>query len=173
MPGLVAPLVDERELLLAFLASSATPCATPPMASTDEQVAGRPTVSELCLAGLIKHAALVERAWTTYLTTGDTCVFAPGDEDDWADGFRLTEGETLDDVLALADDQARLTEKVVGALEDLGAPLRRPPTSSRGSPVASSGRRAGSCCTSSRRRPATPGTPTSSASPSTVPPAGR
>ena len=47
-------------------------------------------------------------------------------QDDWSDGFRLAEGETVEDVVALADDQARTTEKVVGALEDLGAPL--PPT---------------------------------------------
>ena len=47
----------------------------------------------------------MEHAWTTYLTTGDTGVFVP--QDDWSDGFRLVEGETLEDVLALADEQAR------------------------------------------------------------------
>ncbi len=123
MPGLVAPLVDEREVLLAFLAQQRDALRYAAHGLDRDQVAARPTVSELCLAGLIKHAALVERAWTTYLTTGDTSVFAPGDEEDWGDGFRLTEGETLDDVLTLAADQARLTEKVVGALEDLAAPL--------------------------------------------------
>ncbi len=126
MPGLVAPLVDEGELLLAFLGQQRDALRYAAHGLDREQVAARPTVSELSLAGLIKHAALVERAWTMFLTTGDTAFFAPGDEHEWSDGFRLTEGETLDDVLALADEQARMTEKVVGALEDLGAAL--PPT---------------------------------------------
>jgi hypothetical protein len=48
-------------------------------------------------------------------------VFAPSD--DYADGFRLVEGETLGDVLALAAEQARQTHQVVSAIDDLGAPL--------------------------------------------------
>ena len=69
----------------------------------------------------MKHAALVERAWMTYLTTGDTSVFVP--QDDWSRRIPADGGETVEDVLAFADGQARLTEKVVGALEDLdGAP---------------------------------------------------
>lgn len=123
MPGLVAPLVDEREVLLAFLGQQRDALRYAAHGLDREQAGTRPTASELCLAGLIKHAALVERAWTTYLTTGDTSVFAPGVDEDWGDGFRLTDDETLDDVLALAADQARVTEKVVGALDDLTAPL--------------------------------------------------
>jgi Protein of unknown function (DUF664) len=126
MPGLVAPLVDEAEALLAFLGQQRDALRYAAHGLAVEQLVARPTVSELSLAGLIKHAALMERAWTTFLTTGDTAVFAPGDEDEWSDGFRLTEGETLDDVLALADEQARTTETVFGAAEDLAAPL--PPT---------------------------------------------
>jgi hypothetical protein len=128
MPGLVAPLVDEGETLLAFLGQQRDALRYAAHGLDREQVTARPSVSELSLAGLIKHAALVERAWTTFLLTGDTAVFAPGkeDEDEWTDGFHLIEGETLDDVLALADDQARITHKVIGDLEDLTAPL--PPT---------------------------------------------
>ncbi len=124
MPGLVAPLVDEREVLLAFLGQQRDALRYAAHGLDPVQGTAHPTVSELSLAGLIKHAALVEHAWTTFLTTGDTGVFVPAD--DWSDGFRLLEGETLEDVIDRADDQARKTEKVVGALEDLGAPL--PPT---------------------------------------------
>jgi hypothetical protein len=126
MPGLVPPIVDEREALLAFLGQQRDALRYAAHDLEREQVTARPTVSELNLAGLIKHAALVERAWTSFLTTGDTAVFAPGPQENWSDGFRLTQGETLEDVIALADEQARMTEKVVGALEDLAAPL--PPT---------------------------------------------
>ena len=124
MPGLVAPIVDEREVLLGFLGQQRDALRYAVHGLDQDQASARPTVSELSLVGLMKHAALVERAWTSFLTTGDTGVFVP--QDDWADGFRLTEGETVEDVIALADEQARLTEKVVGALEDLAAPL--PPT---------------------------------------------
>jgi uncharacterized damage-inducible protein DinB len=124
VPGLVPPIVDEREALLAFLGQQRDALRYAAHGLSDDQTSARPTVSELTLAGLIKHASRVEQAWTTFLTTGDTSVFVP--EDDWADGFRLVDGETLDDVIALSEEQARLTEKVVAGLPDLGAPL--PPT---------------------------------------------
>jgi uncharacterized damage-inducible protein DinB len=124
MPGLVAPLVDEREVLLAFLAQQRDALRYAAHGLDQDQALAKPTVSELNLVGLLKHAALTERAWTTFITTGDTSVFVPGDAR--ADGFQLTEGETIEDVLSLADEQARTTEKIIGALEDLGAPL--PPT---------------------------------------------
>ena len=121
MPGLVAPLTDERELLLAFLGQQRDALRYAAHGLDQAQATSQPTVSELSLAGLVKHAALTEGAWTTFMATGDTSVFVPGD--DWADGFRLRKGETVGDVIALADQQARKTEKVVGAFEDLGLPL--------------------------------------------------
>ena len=124
MPGLVAPHVDEGELLLAFLGQQRDALRYAAHGLDEVQATRRPTVSELSLIGLVKHAAGVERAWTTFLTDGDTAVFVPGD--DRADGFNLLEGETLGDVIALSDEQARTTERIVRALEDLGAPL--PPT---------------------------------------------
>jgi hypothetical protein len=124
MPGLVPPLSDERDVLLAFLGQQRDALRYAAHGLSDEQASYRSTVSELCLVGLIKHAALVEQAWTTFILTGDTTVFVP--KDDWADGFRLVTGETVDDVLALAAEQARHTAKVIADLSDLGECL--PPT---------------------------------------------
>jgi hypothetical protein len=121
MPGLVPPVADEREGLLAFLAQQRDALRYAAHGLSDEQASGRPAVSELCLAGLIKHAALVEEAWVSFLTDGVTGAFVPRDE--WADGFRLLDGETLADVVALSEEQARTTEKVVAEIADLGAPL--------------------------------------------------
>ena len=53
-------------------------------------------------------------------------MFAPGD--DHGDGFRLVEGETLADVVALAGEQARITENVVGGSRR----PRCPPSPDRG-----------------------------------------
>ena len=124
MPGLVPPVADEREALLAFLGQQRDAMWYAAHGLSDQQATARPTVSQLTLAGLIKHATLVERAWTTFVITGDTSVFVP--QDDWADGFRLVDGETFADVIALSEEQARITEKIVTAIDDLGAPL--PPT---------------------------------------------
>jgi uncharacterized protein DUF664 len=124
MPGLVPPFVDEREALLGFLSQQRDALRYAAHGLDDDQASNRPTVSALCLAGLVKHAVLVERAWTSFLMSGDTAVFVP--QDDWSDGFRLVEGESLDDVIAASEEQARQTEKVVNRVADLGAPL--PPT---------------------------------------------
>jgi hypothetical protein len=121
MPGLVGPVSDEREALLAFLGQQRDALRYAAHGLDDTQASATPAASELCLAGLIKHAALVERAWTTFIVSGDTRVFAP--EDDWSDGFHLVEGETLGDVIAFSDEQARHTEKIVTDLPNLAAPL--------------------------------------------------
>ena len=69
MPGLVPPVADERDALLAFLGQQRDALRYAAHGLSDEQASERPTVSELCLAGLIKHAARVERAWVSFLTT--------------------------------------------------------------------------------------------------------
>jgi hypothetical protein len=87
MPGLVPPVADERDALLAFLAQQRDALRYAAHGLSDEQASERPTMSELCLAGLIKHAARVEQAWVSYLTDGDTNSFVPGDAwppQDWS-----------------------------------------------------------------------------------------
>jgi hypothetical protein len=123
MPGLVPPVVDERSCLLAYLAQQRAGIRYAAHGLTDEQAGARPSVSELSLVGLIKHAALVERAWVSFIRDGDSDVFDPGSGDNGDDGFHLSDGETLADVVALADEVARETEKIVAEQPDLGAPL--------------------------------------------------
>jgi hypothetical protein len=128
MPGLVSPFVDERACLLGFLAQQRDGIRYAAHGLTDEQAMARPSVSELSLGGLVKHAARVEQTWVGFIRDGDSSVFMPADEndDDWGNGFRLVKGETLADVLTFSADVAEHTEKLVNALPDLGAPL--PPT---------------------------------------------
>jgi hypothetical protein len=91
---------------------------------TDEQAAQRTTVSELCLGGIIKHVAAVERNWARFIVEGPAAM---GSWDDagrvqvWLDGFRMVPGETL---AGLLDDYAAVasqTDELLATLPDLDA----------------------------------------------------
>ncbi|GAB2959331.1 DinB family protein [Micromonospora polyrhachis] len=93
---------------------------------TDEQAGQRTTVSALCLGGLIKHVAAVERNWVGFILDGPASMGNLDDmtEADWAqraDEFRMLPGETLAGVLADYADTARRTDELVASLPDLGA----------------------------------------------------
>jgi len=86
---------------------------------TDEQAAQRPTVSELCLGGLIKHVSGVESRWMTFAVGGAEAMEA--EEYDWAGQFRMAEGETVAGLLAAYEEVARRTNELVATLPDLDA----------------------------------------------------
>jgi Protein of unknown function (DUF664) len=91
---------------------------------TDEQAGSRPTVSELCLGGLVKHLAAIERQWADFVLHGP----AQTPDVDWAnidwtnppaevlayqDGFRMVEGETLESLLHDYDAASAATNDLV------------------------------------------------------------
>ena len=91
---------------------------------TDEQARLSPTVSTLSLGGLIKHVTAVEQQWASFVVDGP----APSADIDWAsidwanpppevqqytDGFRMLEGETLAGLLARYDEVAAATDELV------------------------------------------------------------
>jgi uncharacterized damage-inducible protein DinB len=90
---------------------------------TDEQAAQRATASELCLGGLIKHVALTERQWISFILDGPSAMGSWDEASvaDWADAFRMLAGETLSGLLAEYERVARRTDEVVAALPDLEA----------------------------------------------------
>ncbi|MFE0462224.1 DinB family protein [Kitasatospora sp. NPDC058965] len=101
---------------------------------TDEQAGLRTCASELCLGGLIKHVATVERLWADFIVDGpdafpDFSTFTEADYARRADEFRLLPGETLAGVLAAYEEVARRTDELVAALPDLDAtqPLPKAP----------------------------------------------
>ncbi|MFJ8474471.1 DinB family protein [Kitasatospora sp. NPDC094011] len=101
---------------------------------TDEQAAQRSSASELCLGGLIKHVASVERLWAAFIVQGPSAMpdFTAMTEADFArraDEFRLLPGETLAGVLAEYAEVARRTDELVASLADLDAaqPLPKAP----------------------------------------------
>ena len=86
---------------------------------TDEQAARRTTVSELCLGGLIKHVAQVEHRWISFVLEGAAAWRHTAGPGDWANSFRMLDGETLAGLLDQYEQVARRTEDVVTKLPDL------------------------------------------------------
>ena len=128
MPGLVAPIADEREGLLAYLAQQRDAFRIVAHGLTDEQARATPTVSTLSIGGLIKHVSFVESGWIDTMlgrsgaAAGDD--FAGDDfeasQDDYADNFVLGPDETLAGALEAYAAVAAETEAAVAGIDDLG-----------------------------------------------------
>jgi len=89
---------------------------------TDEQARQRTTVSELTLGGLIKHVALTERQWISFIVTGPSAMsWESAGAGDWSQGFRMLAGETVAGLLDGYAQVARQTDELVATLPDLDA----------------------------------------------------
>ena len=90
---------------------------------TDEQARQTPTVSELCLGGLVKHVAQTEASWARFIVEGPAAQ-GPPDEAAYqahAAGFRMESHETLSGLLAAYDEVAQRTDELVNSLPSLDA----------------------------------------------------
>ena len=90
---------------------------------TDEQASKRATVSELCLGGLIKHVALVEKGWIDFIVQGPVAIGSADEaaRESHAAGFRMLEGETLARLLEQYEEVAERTDNLVVSLPSLDA----------------------------------------------------
>jgi uncharacterized damage-inducible protein DinB len=123
MPGNVAPVANEREGLMAYLAQQRLVLRTAAYGLTDDQARQAPTVSSLSVGGLIKHVLAVERNWMDIVLQRPSPQGA--DEQAYEDGFRLLPNETLEQILEQYAETARQTEEIVGGL-DLDRPVPVP-----------------------------------------------
>ncbi|MXG24178.1 DinB family protein [Streptomyces sp. YIM 132580] len=134
-----SPTLDaERADLLAELADARTALIRTVQGLDDEQIAERPTVSALCLGGLVKHVASTEESWLRFVVEGPSAMafdlpegvtwedFAAGTASaypQWAidrqNDFQVLPGETLAGVLARYEEVAARTAEVVAGLRDL------------------------------------------------------
>lgn len=122
MPGLVRPVTDEREALLAFLAQQRDSVRVSAYGLTDEQARTAGSVSELTIAGLVKHLTAVELSWMDTVLEQESA--AKGD--DYGSNFQVAADESVRELLERYDDAAKRTESVVAAIEDLGRPVPVP-----------------------------------------------
>ncbi|MER6194268.1 DinB family protein [Streptomyces cyaneofuscatus] len=134
-----SPTLDgERADLLAELADARAALIRTAQGLGDEQIAERPTVSALCLGGLIKHVTSTEEGWLNFVVEGPSAMafdlpegvtwedFATGTAHtypQWAidrqNDFQVLPGETLAGILARYEEVAARTEKIVADLPDL------------------------------------------------------
>ena len=105
---------------------------------TDDQARLTPTVSTLSLGGLVKHVAATEEGWARFIVDGPTTPDLDWASIDWsdpppevqqyADGFRMLEDETLAGLLARYEEVAAATDELaLGADLDAEQPLPRAP----------------------------------------------
>ncbi len=125
MPGQVAPLTDERDLLLAYLTQQRYVLKLAAHGLSDEQARQSSPPSSLTVGGLIKHVAQVERYWIDLVLQRQADVDAADTE--YEDNFRLAPGETLARVIDQYDAVARETAAVIETIVDLSQPVPVPP----------------------------------------------
>jgi uncharacterized damage-inducible protein DinB len=122
-------LTGERADLLETLAKHRRFLIYTTQGLTDEQAASAPTASELCLGGLIKHVADVERRWVDFILEGTSAIQM--DESSWethALSFRMLPGETLAGLVAEYERVAARTDDVVHTVDlDSSHPLPEAP----------------------------------------------
>jgi hypothetical protein len=116
----------ERADLLAMLAKHRHLLRFTTRDLTDEQAGLRTTASALCLGGLIKHVATIERQWVAFIVDGPSAMGDPSTMSEaqiaeWSSQFQMLPGETLAGVLAAYDEVASRTDELVVSLPDLDA----------------------------------------------------
>ncbi|MGW4081270.1 DinB family protein [Streptomyces asiaticus] len=133
-------LDGERADLLAELAAARSALTRTVREIGDEQAGERPTVSALCLGGLIKHVAAIEEGWLRFVLEGPSALrYDLPDGVTWADlaagtareipqwaidnqnNFQMLPGETLAGVLRRYEEVAARSEEIITAVPDLSA----------------------------------------------------
>jgi hypothetical protein len=112
MPGLVPPFTDERQLLLGFLGQQRDALRNAAFGLTDEQARSTPTVSELSIAALLRHACEGERSWMNTAKGTPT-----GSAEEYTNAFVVPPGVSL---AALLDEYrvvAAETETLIAGLD--------------------------------------------------------
>ncbi|MFD3307121.1 DinB family protein [Streptomyces sp. NPDC058694] len=130
----------ERADLIAALATARAALTSTVRGLTDEQAGERPTVSALCLGGLIKHVASIEEGWLRFVVDGPSAMRHDlPDGVTWADiaagtarefpqwmidhqnDFLMLPGETLAGIVERYEQVAAHSEKVIASVPDLSA----------------------------------------------------
>lgn len=83
---------------------------------SDEQIRNHPTVSELCLGGIIKHVTATEATWRDFMGVGDQ-AFAQASAEAYAAEWVVGPDDTVESLLAAYAAGAALTDAVVAEID--------------------------------------------------------
>lgn len=138
MPTTETALDIEKRDLLAELATVRAQLRNTVQGLSDEQLGERPTKSQLCLGGIVKHVASTEEAWLRFVLEGASAMsFELPEGVTWSDiesgtareypqwmidrmnDFQMLPGDTLDGIVERYERVAARTEEIVTALPDL------------------------------------------------------
>ncbi|MEU7133129.1 DinB family protein [Streptomyces sp. NPDC046261] len=108
---------DERGTLLDFLEAQRGGVRRSVLGLTEEQARQKPSASELSPGGLLKHVAEVEAGWLRMAQGRPEDV--PRTPENWDDGFRLLEGESVAGQLAYWEKIAAETEEFIRSVPSL------------------------------------------------------
>ena len=126
MLAMPLPVTGERQALLEYLKYQHSAFLAVSHGLTDEQARCTPTVSALCIGGLIKHVTTMEYAWTQPVTSEDLRPDDPrsllGMMADLADPHTFHDDESLDSLLEAYKAQNAETLRVF-AEADLDATI--------------------------------------------------
>ncbi|WP_328612488.1 DinB family protein [Amycolatopsis sp. NBC_00355] len=130
------PENNETADLIAELAVARAALTNTVRDLTDEQLGEHPTVSALCLGGLIKHVATIEEGWLRWAVEGPSALrydlpdgvtwadFAAGtarEYPQWAidhqNEFRMLPGDSLAGILKRYEEVAARTAEVVATVD--------------------------------------------------------
>ncbi|GGM76097.1 hypothetical protein GCM10012275_53510 [Longimycelium tulufanense] len=119
----MSSLSGERATILRILAEQRDLLLITVRGIGDEEATQRTTVSDLTLAGIVKHLTACERTWAHIVTERDGNPPGwPGSEEQ----YRMGEGETLASLVADYTAAARETEEAVATLTDLDRVIQLP-----------------------------------------------
>ncbi|WP_181806654.1 DinB family protein [Streptomyces shenzhenensis] len=116
---------DERGALLSFIEEQRGGIRRALLGLTDEQAASKPSVSELSLSGLLKHAAEVEQSWIARAKEEPPAI--ERDQTNWHETFQLIGDETVASQLAHWEQVAAETEKFILSVPSLDDTFPLPP----------------------------------------------
>ena len=125
MPFLAPPINEEKSALLAFLDQQRVALRAAAGGLTDAQAGAAPSVSQLSIAGLIKHLTRCEWRWFVEVVARSDEA-APFDKATYEDSFSMLPGETLAGLLDQYAAVARRTEEIIDGIDDLGAEFKAP-----------------------------------------------
>jgi uncharacterized damage-inducible protein DinB len=117
MPAMPIPAAGERQSLLEYLVYQHNAFLAVSYGLTDEQARCTPTVSTLCIGGLIKHVTTMEYAWTQQVAAAsDTLTQDPrslvGMMADLADQYVVHDEGSLEKLLTAFRAQTSETLRV-------------------------------------------------------------